>query len=188
MIYIKLFYTFFKVGAFTFGGGLAMLALIQEEVVKNGWISQEEILNFVAISESTPGPFAINISTFSGMTTAGILGAMCATLGIVLPSFLIILLVAKAYQKYQNSKIVKGLMSGLTPAVIGLIASVAISTFRTIFLKGTGLAQPFFTIGFWIRMVVLAVMYYLTIKKVHPIFVIALSAVIGIFASQFFYI
>ena len=92
MIYLELLLTFLKIGAFTFGGGYAMLPLIQAEVKSHGWLDTAELVDFIAVSESTPGPFAVNISTFVGMRTAGIPGALCATFGVVLPSFLIIVL------------------------------------------------------------------------------------------------
>ena len=94
MIFLELFITFFKIGAFTFGGGYAMLPLIQEEVLSKGWISAESLVNFIAISESTPGPFAVNMATFVGSAQGGFLGAFLATLGVVLPSFIIILIIA----------------------------------------------------------------------------------------------
>ena len=92
MIYLQLFLTFLKIGAFTFGGGYAMIPLIRESVLGYGWLSEEQILNFIAIAESTPGPIAVNMATFVGASQAGILGALVATLGVVLPSFIIILL------------------------------------------------------------------------------------------------
>ena len=97
MNFLELFWTFFKIGAFTFGGGYAMLPLIQAEVEAHGWITEEELLNIFAVSESTPGPFANNMATYVGSTMGGIPGAACATLGVVLPSFVIILIVAKIF-------------------------------------------------------------------------------------------
>ncbi len=97
-----LFLTFLKVGAFTFGGGYAMLPLIEEEVVRHGWMSVEELVNFLAVSESTPGPFAINISTYVGAQTAGFAGALCATLGVSLPSIIVILIVARVYDRFRR--------------------------------------------------------------------------------------
>ena len=111
MIYLELFWTFFLIGAFTFGGGYAMLPLIQIEVVNKGWLANEAVVNFVAVSESTPGPFAINMATYVGSEMGGILGAACATLGVVMPSFIIILIVAKCYDRFKKSKLVKGVMS-----------------------------------------------------------------------------
>ena len=94
MIYLKLFLTFLKIGAFTFGGGYAMIPLIRDECLKSGWLTEDELLNFIAISESTPGPIAINMATFVGSSQAGFWGSFLATLGVVLPSFVIILLIA----------------------------------------------------------------------------------------------
>ena len=100
MIFLKLFLTFFKIGLFTFGGGYAMLPLMQQEVLANEWLSESEIINFIAVSESTPGPFAINMATYIGSETGGILGSVCATLGVVLPSFIVILLVARFFMAF----------------------------------------------------------------------------------------
>jgi len=95
-----LFLAFLKIGAFTFGGGYAMIAMIQAEAERHGWLTQEELVDFVALSESTPGPLAVNMATFVGIRTGGILGAIIATIGIVLPSFIIILIIAKCFEKY----------------------------------------------------------------------------------------
>ena len=103
MIYLKLFLIFFKIGAFTFGGGYAMLPLIQEEVLGHGWMELEDLVNFMAVSESTPGPLAVNLSTYIGAETAGFPGALCATLGVVLPSFVIILIVARCFAAFQEN-------------------------------------------------------------------------------------
>ena len=139
-IYLQLFLTFFKIGLFTFGGGYAMLPLIQQEVVGNGWIGEQEIVNFIAVSESIPGPFAINMATFVGSEMGGIFGAVCSTLGVVLPSFIIILLVAKFFMAFKDNKCVKGVMSGLRPAVIGLIGAAIISVVIEVFFP-TGWAH-----------------------------------------------
>ncbi len=111
MIYLTLFWTFFKIGLFTFGGGYAMIPLIQSEVLAHKWMALEDLINFIAVSESTPGPFAINISTYIGAEMGGFFGSVCATLGVVLPSFVIILIVAKIYDKFKESKLVSGAMS-----------------------------------------------------------------------------
>ena len=115
MIYFDLFLAFLKIGLFTFGGGYAMLPMIQEEVTAHGWLNQSELIDFIAVSESTPGPFAVNIATFIGTRTGGVLGSLCATLGVVLPSFVIILIVARCYQKFKSSRLVIGAMNGLKP-------------------------------------------------------------------------
>ena len=126
MIYLELFLTFLKIGAFTFGGGYAMLPLIQEEVAAHNWLDSASLVNFVAVSESTPGPFAVNIATYVGAETGGVFGSFCATFGVVLPSFVIILIVAKCFEKFRSSRIVSGCMTGLKPAVIGLIGGVRV--------------------------------------------------------------
>lgn len=186
MIYLELFWTFFKIGAFTFGGGYAMLPLIQAEVERQGWIHSAELVNFIAVSESTPGPFAINISTYVGMTVGGFFGAICATLGVVLPSFIIILIVAKCYEKFKSSKIVSGCMSGLKPAVIGLIGAAVISIGSTVFFPGGYALAVLSDLSFYISLIIFAVMLVLALKKLHPILIICLSAGLGIAAGYLF--
>lgn len=177
MIFLQLFWTFFKIGLFTFGGGYAMLPLIQAEVIQAGWMNGTDLINFVAVSESTPGPFAVNISTYVGMETAGFLGAICATLGVVMPSFIIILIVAKGYEKFQKNHLVVGAMSGLKPAVVGLIAATIISVGTTTFGVETDMIKLAISVGIFILSVVLI------FKKTHPMIIIALSAVLGIIAG-----
>ena len=183
MIYLKLFWTFFKIGISTFGGGYAMLPLIQEEVVRHGWMQNAELINFIAVSESTPGPFAINISTFVGAQTGGLFGAFCATFGVVLPSFVIILIVAKCFLRFKNSKIVAGCMSGLKPAVIGLIATAVLSVGQTVFFPNGLQMQGLLTPAFMVSVGIFVVMTVLLFKKVHPILILCLSAVVGIAAG-----
>lgn len=144
MIYLELFLTFFKVGLFTFGGGYAMLPMIREEVISHGWLSQSELIDFIAVSESTPGPLAVNIATFIGTRTGGLFGSLCATLGVVLPSFIVILIVARFYQKFKSSTLVTGAMTGLKPAVVGLIAAALLSLSQTVFFP-SGLTTEVFT-------------------------------------------
>ena len=173
MICLELFWTFFLIGAFTFGGGYAMLPLIQLEVVEKGWLENEAVVNFVAVSESTPGPFAVNMATYVGSEMGGVLGAACATFGVVLPSFLIILIVAKCYDRFRKSKLVKGAMSGLKPAVIGMIGTAVLSVGKTVFVQPGALVSGAF----------FAAMAVLAFKKVHPIVIICSSAVLGILAG-----
>lgn len=182
MIYLELFYTFLMIGAFTFGGGYAMLPLIQSEVAAR-WgdtISAETMINFVAVSESTPGPFAINMATYVGAVMGGPFGSFCATMGVVLPSFVIILIVAKCYDKFKESRTVKGCMTGLKPAVVGLIANAVLGVLMTVFFP-MGLSLSVFTTAeFYIYAAIFGVMLLLAFKKVHPIIIVCLSAVIGI--------
>ena len=186
MILLELFWTFLKIGAFTFGGGYAMLPLIQAEVEAHGWMAQEEIVNFIAVSESTPGPFAVNISTFVGMKTAGLPGAFCATVGVVLPSFVIILIVARCFDRYRKSRIVSGCMSGLKPTVVGLIAAAVVSVGATVFFPAGFALQAVSPVVFLLSLAVFVLMLVLAVKKVHPIVLICLSAVIGIAAGYIF--
>ena len=129
---LKLFLTFFKIGLFTFGGGYAMIATIKEEVVeKNKWLTEEELLEIIAIAESTPGPIAINMATFVGSSQGGILGSVCATLGVVLPSFIIILIIAMVLNNLLKIKGVQAFIDGIKPTIVGLISA----TFITLFLS-----------------------------------------------------
>lgn len=183
MKYLILFWTFFKIGAFTFGGGYAMLPLIQEDVAAHGWLTEEELVNFIAVSESTPGPFAVNISTYVGMTVGGLLGSVCATLGVVLPSFLIILIVARFFDRFRENALVTGCMSGLKPAVIGLIASAIVSVGSTVFFADGISFAAFGGLAFYLSLGIFALMTVLAFRKVHPILIICLSAAIGIGAG-----
>ena len=121
MIYLELFWTFFKIGLFTFGGGASMIPLIQQEVTTHGWLEMDTLLQYIAISESTPGPIAINMATFIGSSQGGILGALCATLGVVLPSFIIILIIASVFKKFSKYKAVRTVLTTIRPIVVGMI-------------------------------------------------------------------
>jgi chromate transporter len=184
MIFLELFWTFFKIGLFTFGGGYAMLPLIESEVIGHEWATTEEIVDFIAISESTPGPFAINISTFIGRTVAGIPGSLCSTFGVVLPSFIVILIVSKFFAKFRESNAVKGAMTGLRPTVVGLIASALLSVGQNVFVPANGFAESFEsvrnTLPFIISAALFAACVVLAFKKKHPILIICLSATVGI--------
>ena len=128
MIYLKLFLSFLEIGLFTFGGGYAMISLIREKALSYNWLTEEELLNMVAISESTPGPIAVNMATFVGSAEAGILGAFLATLGVILPSFVIILIISAILPNFLKYKGVFAFLKGVRPAVIGLIIATAITT------------------------------------------------------------
>ncbi|MBO5892621.1 MAG: chromate transporter [Oscillospiraceae bacterium] len=190
MIFLELFWTFFKIGAFTFGGGYAMLPLIQAEVTGRNWISEESVVNFVAVSESTPGPFAINMATYVGSEMGGafgvagsIFGSFCATLGVVLPSFVIILIVAKCFQRFKNSRVIRGCMSGLKPAVIGLIAAAVISIGATVFIPNGFAWEIFRQVRTYLFLGISALALVLAFKKLHPIIIICICAVLGIAAG-----
>lgn len=167
-----------------------MLPFIKESVLANNWMSLEEIIDFIAVSESTPGPFAINMATAIGNNQGnsfgvlgGIFGAFFATLGVVLPSFIIILIVAKVYDKFKSSTVVAGCMTGLKPAVIGFIGSAVISIAQTVFVPD-GFSFAIFTSGeFYVSTVIFIGALIATFKKVHPIIIICISAVIGIISG-----
>ena len=140
MIYFQLFYTFFLIGLFTFGGGYAMIPMIQEQVVGNGWITEKALTDFIAISEATPGPFAINISTFVGNSVGGVFGAICATVGVILPSLIIIIIVAMIMKKFITNRFVKGALAGVRPIVLALILSTALLLLvKVIFFNGNAI-------------------------------------------------
>ncbi|MBR0381392.1 MAG: chromate transporter [Eubacterium sp.] len=179
MIRAVLFITFFKIGLFTFGGGYAMLPLIQSEVIAHGWLGMDELINFIAVSESTPGPFAVNISTYIGMVTGGPAGAACATLGVILPSFIIILMVAKFYDRFRESRLVSGAMTGLRPTVVGLIAAAILSVGQDVFFPDGFVSS----VGLYISIGIFLLVSFLAFRKKHPIFLIGLSALLGILAG-----
>ena len=182
---LSLFLTFLKIGLFTIGGGYAMIPLIQEEVLSHGWLTQQQLVDFIAVSESTPGPFAINIATFIGVETHGILGALAATLGVITPSLVIILLIAKFFLTFRENRYVKAALSGLRPTVIGLIISAAFSVgISTFFTKGFAFdkLRDFFVSGIDYRAIVLfAVLFaFSRWKKLSPILIILSAGGLGI--------
>ncbi len=185
MIYLELFLTFLKIGAVSFGGGYGMISLIRENVLSNGWLTEEELLNFIGVSESTPGPIAVNIATFVGSSQAGVLGAFLATLGIVLPSFLIILLIATAVKNLIKYAGVKATLGSMRPAIIGMI----FATFVTMFLSAIlGIKTVESSVVFdWKGLIIFAILcvgalvfFKVRKKSVSPIILILSSAVLGI--------
>ena len=190
MAFVELFLTFFMIGIVTFGGGYAMLPMIQEQVALR-WgdlIPPNALTNFVAVSESTPGPFAINMATYIGSVVGAdvggfgmtVLGSACATLGVVVPSFMVILLVAKIYDRFQKSKLVKGAMSGLKPAVVGLIANAIWGVLLEVFVPGGFGWGIFTTSALYVSLGIFTLTVILAFKKVHPILLIGISAAAGI--------
>lgn len=183
---LYIFATFFKIGLFSFGGGMGVIALLQQEVANNGWMTEDMFLNFVAISESTPGPIAINIATFIGSTLGGFLGSVVATLGVILPAFVIILLIAIAFKNFQNNRYVQAFLKGLKPVTLGLIAGMGIS----MVVKAVGFSIKDFQIinNFSIfnlvilgALIVIYVINYIIRKKhLSPIWMIVISAALGI--------
>lgn len=168
-IYIESFWTFFKIGAFTLGGGYAMIPIIEEEVVeKHRWISHEEMVDLIAVAQSCPGVFAINISTFVGYKLRKTRGAVCAALGTALPSFLIILLIAMFFRQFQDNAVVASVFCGIRPAVVALIA---VPTFRMARTARISWANC------WIPLVSALAIWAL---GVSPILIIAVAAIGGL--------
>jgi chromate transporter len=166
---LRLFFTFFKIGAFTFGGGYAMLPLMQEETIKNHhWLTQKEFMEIIAIAEMTPGPVSINSATFIGYRTAGVVGSAVATLGVIMPSVIVVLLITILFKQFKNSPWTKAILSGIKPAIIGLILIALVSLGQATLID--------------LRSLLVALLaFFLLVKfKLHPILVIALSAVYGL--------
>lgn len=182
MIYLQLFLTFLEIGAVSFGGGYAMIPLVREKVISHGWLTEDALLNMIAVSESTPGPIAINMATFVGSQQGGILGAAVATLGVVLPSFVIILLISSVITGFLKYKGVKAVLGGIRPCVVGLITGVGVTMLLSTLL---GLTRDGFSID--LGAVIIFAIVTLTAflwkkfrgKKISPILLIVISAVLG---------
>lgn len=183
---LELFLTFLKIGTVSFGGGYGMISVLTDELLAHGWLGETEILNFIAVAESTPGPIAINMATFVGYKMGGFVGALLATTGVVLPAFVIILIVAsfvKGLFKYAG---VQGVLDGIRPVVIGLIATTGITTLITCVL---GIKTVYDEVVFdWRALVIFTIItavhiVYKRIKKksISPILLIVLSAGLGMF-------
>lgn len=180
-IFLLLFLEFFKMGALTFGGGYAMIPFIEETVLRHGWMTTSELVDFIAVSESTPGAFAVNISTYIGSEVGGIIGSLLATLGLVLPPFLIIILIAKVYERIRENRLVQGAMMGLKATVVGLIAATVLSVGQEIFFSEGINPAVFRSANFYVSLIIFAVALFLLLyKKLNPILIIAGSAVVGI--------
>jgi len=168
MILIELYITFFKIGLFTFGGGYAMLPLIQEEMISHGWLTLEQFMDIVAVSQMTPGAIAINNATFIGFKLAGIWGVLATTLGVISPSLIIVLIIASVFDKFADNDLVQGVWGGIRPAVVGLILTAVIS-----------LGQDAIT-GFKEVLIAVIVLFLLAKVKLHPILVIIIAGILGL--------
>ena len=184
LIYLYLFLEFFKIGLFTIGGGYAMIPLMRETVLKYDWMEEEQFYDFLGISESTPGPIAVNMATFIGASEGGILGSLVATIGVVLPSFIIILLVASLLKKLIKNKYFQAFMDGVKPVVIGLILSTGlVLLINSIGFNTTDLSFAFnlpSTIIFVILVSLFFIFKYLFKKKLGNISLIVTAATLGI--------
>ena len=185
MIYLQLFLTFLKVGAFAFGGGYAMLSLIGDSVLKYGWMTEEELLNFVGVETVIPGPIAVNMATYIGYEQGGFLGALLATIGVVLPSFIIILVVAACIKNLLKYPPVKAFITSMRPALGGLIVSVALTMALAVFFGIDTINAVNFSFD-WRTLVVLAVVVAVPIvwkrikkKEFSSILLVVISGVLG---------
>lgn len=186
MIYLTLFLEFFKIGLFTFGGGLSMIPLIEQTVYKYDWITQSQFIDFLGICESTPGPIAINMATYIGSTQAGLLGSIAATLGVVMPSFIIIILIASILKNFTENKYVKAFLKGVKPVVIALILSTGV----ILLAKTLGYASISKFDVKWVSVIIfsmITLIYFaakkLFKKKLSAIAIILISAGLGIGVS-----
>lgn len=175
--------SFFLTGLFAIGGGLAAIPIMQQFIVDKGWIEPELFYNMIAISESTPGPIGVNMATYIGFEKFGVLGGIVTTLFLILPSFVIILLIARSYSRFQDNKLVKNGLYGIKAAVCGLIASAAYSVLSvTVFTFDKFFEAPsIFTIFDYTQLIIFGVIFALyKIFKKHPIWYILFGAVCGI--------
>lgn len=192
MIYLKLFLEFLKVGLFTFGGGYAMIPVVKDVVIKNNWLSIDEFTNMIGICESTPGPLAINMATYVGSIQAGFFGSLLATVGVVLPSYIIILLIAKLLSKIEKNEIVKKIMLGIKPVVVALVLSTGLILLFNCLVINVDFynIKVSFNIVSLVCFVIIALIYVL-FKKVFKynlsaIMIILISAGLGIVISYIF--
>ena len=184
MIYLRLFLTFLKIGLVSFGGGYGMISLIRDDCLANGWLREDELLNFIAVAESTPGPIAVNMATFVGTSQGGLLGGLLATLGVVLPSFVIILMVASVFTKLLKYGGVKAALSGIKPAIAGLIIGTAFTMLLSLVFGVKHLTDPVAVDfkGITVIAIIAAIAYlYKRIKRtaISPIVLIIISGVLG---------
>ena len=190
MILLRLFWEFFKTGLFAVGGGMATLPFLYDMSARTGWFTQARLADMIAVSESTPGPIGVNMATYVGFETAGIPGAVVATLGLICPSIIIIILIARVLKQFRESKTVDAVFYGLRPCSIALIAAAGLLVARVTFLNQDAPAAGFNPAELlrWKELLLAAVLLVLTrfvepLKKLHPVVFIALSAAVGILCA-----
>ncbi|WP_075877375.1 chromate transporter [Merdibacter massiliensis] len=187
MIYLQLLWSFFQIGLFSIGGGYAAMPLIQNQVVDlHSWLTMSQFADIMTIAEMTPGPIAINSATFVGIRTAGLLGAIIATIGCVLPSCVIVMTLAYVYYRYRGLSMIQGILSGLRPAVIAMIASACLSLMTLSFYGSRTLPQDFSTINILPLLIFLVGIFILRKWKPNPIYVMLGSGVAGIVLLSIF--
>lgn len=183
MLYLRLFFEFFKAGLFAVGGGLATLPFLYNISDATGWYTHMDLADMVAVSESTPGPMGVNMATYVGFTTGGVPGAVTATLGLITPSVIVIIIVAQFLRRFSENRYVKGVFYGLRPASVGLIAAACFLVGKLALLNVEVYQKTLSLLSLihW-KAVLLAALLYVAMKKIqlHPIFFLAASAVIGV--------
>ena len=187
MMYLRLFYEFFKTGLFAVGGGMATLPLLYDMADSTGWFTHGQLADMVAVSESTPGPIGVNMATYVGFTAGGVPGAVVATLGLVTPSVIIILLIARVLKSFRQNRYVDAAFYGLRPCSVGLIAAAGVlvlklALFNMELYQASGVLTDLFNFKAIILAAVLLVFtrYVNKLKSLHPIVFIAASALIGV--------
>lgn len=187
MIYLQLFWEFFKTGLFAVGGGMATLPFLYEMSDKFKWFTHAELVDMIAVSESTPGPIGVNMATYVGFETAGVLGSIIATLGLITPSIIVILIIAQFLKAFGDNKYVNAAFYGLRPASTGLIAAAGIGVLdavllnRELFAETGKILDLFSPSALILALVIFALTNYVPkVKKLHPIAFVALAAVVGI--------
>ncbi|MGI6629564.1 MAG: chromate transporter [Bacillota bacterium] len=169
-MFLKLFTTFFKIGMFSFGGGYAMIPLMEKEVVRiNKWLTLPQMVDIIAIAEMTPGPIAVNLATYVGYKTAGFLGACSATFGVILPSFVIVLIIARTYSKFKELEVFQRVLKGIRPMVVALVGSAAYVVAQTAIMD----IKTFF-----IALISLGIILF---TKISPLAIIFAAGLCGIF-------
>lgn len=191
MIYLQLFFEFFKTGLFAVGGGMATLPFLDAMALKTGWFTQAQLVDMIAVSESTPGPIGVNMATYVGFTSTGPLGSIIATLGLVTPSIIVILIIAKFLSKFKDSPIVKSVFYSLRPTSTALIAAagvpvIMLSLTNSDKFKASGSILDLFNFGAIILAIILFILTnkVKATKKLHPVVFIAASAILGIIFSM----
>ena len=184
MIYWKLFYEFAKIGLFNFGGGMASIPFLQALSEKTGWFTLSQLTDFIAISESTPGPMAVNVATYAGYTTAGVTGGIVATFGLIFPALIFVTLIAKFMSLFKGNKYVDWAFYGLRPCVLALIFSAFLSIAKvTLFYDGLCFRNVFGSINFIACGIFVLIFVLLNTRRFryfHPVAFLAFSAVLGI--------
>ena len=183
---LYLMWTFFKIGLFTFGGGYAMIPLIMSELTAKEFVTQTEIIDIIAVSQVTPGTFAINAATFSGVKSLGVFGGIFATLGVMLPSIILASILAKFYSQFKNNMIMKNTMYALRPIVLGLIASAVIALIPTAFFHNPAMMNTEILKNIDLYAILIALIAVIAVLKlkVSPIIVVLFSGVLGIVFYQ----